>query len=67
MHCDSCDLAIDHLALPGVQAGAHVEPEVLHRLRDRAGAPDRARRAVEAGKEAIACLLDLAASETLEL
>ena len=48
------DVAADELDLAGVQSRAYLEPEAVHRIADRARAPDRARRAVERREEAVA-------------
>ena len=47
-------LRIDHLALPGVDAGAHLDAQVADALDDLHRAPDRARRAVEGRVEPVA-------------
>src|SRR5437588_1808014 len=54
VHGDPGDLAVDELALPGVEARTQVEPQSLDRVGDRAGAADRPRRSVERGEEAVA-------------
>ena len=64
---DPADLAVDQLALAGVQAGADLEAELAHRLGDRAGAADRPGRAVEGGEEAVAGGVDLLAAEPDQL
>jgi hypothetical protein len=58
MDRDPVHVAVDQLHLAGVQAGANVEPEVLHRVADRARAVDRARRPVERRERAVAGELD---------
>src|SRR5438552_3801789 len=50
-----------------MQAGAHLEPELLYRLGDRAGATDRAGRAVEGGEEAVACGVELGPAKANQL
>src|SRR5262249_884699 len=47
VHRDSRHLAVDDLALAGVKSRTHVGAGAVHRLCDRAGASDRARRPVE--------------------
>src|SRR3954470_8340556 len=44
---ESTVLAVDQLALPGVDAGADLEAERAHRLDDRRSAPDRPGGSVE--------------------
>jgi hypothetical protein len=51
---DPADVLLDQLDLAGVQADAHLHPEGAGRLRDRAPASDRPRRAVEGGEAAVA-------------
>ncbi len=65
--CDPADLAVHHLALARVQAGAHVEAQVANTLGDRTGAADRARRPVETREEAVAGDVELGAAEANEL
>jgi len=55
------------LALAGVQPGAHLEAERLHRVADRHGATDRSLRAVEHREETVARRAHLAASKPSEL
>jgi hypothetical protein len=51
---DPSDLAVDLLAFARVEPRPDLEAEVLHRVDDRAGTADRARRPVERGEEAVA-------------
>src|SRR6266511_3454042 len=67
MHGDPSDLAVHDLALARVEPSANLQPEVSHGVTDRACAPDRARRPVEAGEEAISCRVDLAARKPDQL
>src|SRR5579864_8029772 len=67
MDGDSPDLAVHELALAGVEAGAHLDSEPAHALRDRARAADRPRRAVEAREEAVTGRVELLAAEAGEL
>src|SRR5262245_29592862 len=67
MHRDASDLSVHDLALTGVKAGAQLEPEFADARADRARAPNRARRAVEPGEEAVAGDVELRAPETDEL
>jgi hypothetical protein len=39
---DATDLAVDQLALARVEPGPHLDAEIAHRIRDSAGAADRA-------------------------
>ena len=64
---DSGNLVAEQLALARVQAGAELEPEVAGAVPDGERAPNRARRPVERGEEAVAGGVDLAAAEPLEL
>src|ERR1700747_1417918 len=50
-----------------MEAGADLDSELTRVLADRARTPNRTGRTVEAGKEPVAGLLDLAAPEPLEL
>ena len=60
VHGDPSDLAVDDLALTGVQTCADLEPELAHALRDRPGASDRTGRAVEPREGTIAGDVELA-------
>src|SRR5581483_11728882 len=64
---DPRHLAFGQLALAGVQAGAHLEAELPHRLHDRARTADRPRRPVEGGEEAVPGRVQLTAAEAGEL
>ena len=55
------------LALAGVQPGAHLDAERMHRVADRHRAADRPLRAIEHREEAVARRVDLAASKACEL
>jgi hypothetical protein len=61
------DLAVHELALPGVEAGAHLDGEFAHALPDRASAADRSRGAVEACEESVSGRVELPAAEAGEL
>src|SRR5581483_8469844 len=67
VHRDAAYLALDHLALAGVQARPHVDSELVHAVRDRTRAPDPARRPVEGREEAVAGRVELAAAVPGEL
>src|SRR2546427_6518210 len=56
---DAHHLAVDELALAGVQAGAYFESELAHGLADRAGTADCAAGSVERGQKAVADGVDL--------
>src|SRR5215213_4173722 len=60
-------LAVDQLALAGVDPGAHVETESLRALDELQRAPDRPRGAVEAGEEAVSGGVDFRAAVALQL
>ena len=55
------------LALARVQARAHLEPDALHVVDDRARAADRAGRPVEGREEAVARGVDLTPSEAFQI
>jgi hypothetical protein len=67
VHGYTGDLAVQHLTLARVESGAHVESELAHGVRDGTCATDCTRTAVEAGEEAIAGGVDLAAAEANQL
>src|SRR5437763_1724697 len=50
-----------------METGAHLDSEAAHRIAGRAGAADRARRAIEGGQEPVAECLYLAAPVPFEL
>src|SRR4029079_8236381 len=56
---DPRDLAVQDLALAGVESGPNLQADPFYRLPDRRGAPDRARRPVEAREEAVAGRVEL--------
>ena len=60
---DGPALAFD---LAGVQAGPDLEPDLLDRVPDRAGAPDRPSGPVENGKKSISGGIHLAAAEPVQ-
>ena len=64
---DPADVVAADLALAGVQPGAHLDAERLHRVADRHGAADRSLRAVEHREEAVARRVHLAAPKAGEL
>ena len=66
VHGQPAEVAVHHLELAGVEAGAHLQPERAHRLGHGGGAADRPRGAVERGQEAVARALDLPAAVALE-
>ena len=63
---EALDARVGELDLARVEPGADLEAEPANRVADRAGAPDRARRAVERGQEAVAGDPDLLAAEPLQ-
>src|SRR5205807_410397 len=67
VHGDAGHLAVDDLALAGMQPESQLEVAPLDRLANRAGTADRARRSVERDEEAVAGCVDLAAAGALEL
>src|SRR5947209_6310114 len=67
VHGDPTDLRIHDFALTRVKSRAHVKPNASHSFADRTGAPDGASRPVEAGEEAVAGRIDLAAGEPHKL
>ena len=64
---DPADVIAADLALAGVQPGAHLDAERLHRVADRHRAADRPLRAVEHREEAVARRVHLAAPKASEL
>src|SRR5205814_6810893 len=64
---DAGHLAVGELTLARVQAGANLDAELLNISGDRLRTVDCARRAVEAGKEAVAGCIHLDASKAREL
>ena len=67
VHGDPADVVAADLALAGVQPGAHLDAERLHRVANRHGAADRSLRTVEHREEAITRRVHLAAPEAVEL
>ena len=67
VHGDPADGIAADLALAGVQPGAHLDAERLHRVADRHRAADRSLRAVEHREEAVSRSGHLAASKPSEL
>src|SRR6187200_2858519 len=67
MYPDSADVISAHLALAGVQPGAHLDAECLYGVADCHGAADRSLRAVEHRQKAITRGVHLPASEAIEL
>ena len=67
VHADPTDVIAADLALAGVQPGAHLDAERLHRVADRHRAADRSLRAVEHREEAVSRCVHLAASKPSEL
>ena len=65
--CDAADVVADQLTFSGVEADAHLDPEVAHRVAGRAGASDRPRGSVERGQEAVAHRLHRPSAVALEL
>src|SRR5918992_1244269 len=57
---DPADVAVQQLALPGVQAAADAQPQPVELLDDLLRTEDGAGRAVEGGDETVAQGLDLA-------
>src|ERR1700722_13687675 len=66
MHGDATDIVAADLAFAGVQTGAHLDAEDLHRIPDCHRAADRSLRAVEHREETIARRVHFAAPETCE-
>jgi hypothetical protein len=64
---DPADVIAAHLALAGVQPGAHLDAERLHRVADRHRAANRSLRTVEHREEAVSRRIHLAASKPSEL
>src|SRR5207253_10031430 len=62
-HGDAANVIPHHLALARMQAGTNADSGRVGGSEDRAGAMDRAGRAVERSEEAVAGRLDLAAVE----
>jgi hypothetical protein len=67
VHRDPGHLPVDELALSGVQADAHVEPELAHGLGDRTSALDRPGRTVEGCEETVAGRIHFLAAEPDQL
>jgi hypothetical protein len=67
VHADTTDVVPADLALAGVQPGAHLNAERLHRVTDRHRAADRSLRAVEHRQEAVARCVHLAAPKPSQL
>ena len=67
VHGDPADVVAADLALAGVQPGAHLDAERLHRVANRHRAADRSLRAVEHRQEAVARRVHLAAPKAGEL
>ena len=67
VHGDSADVVAADLALAGVQPGAYLDAERLHRVADRHRAADRSLGAVKHREEAISCCADLAAPKARKL
>jgi hypothetical protein len=67
VHGDPADVITADLALTGVQPGAHLDAEHLHRIPDRRGAADRSLRTVEHRKETVTRRVHLPAPKSGEL
>src|SRR2546427_6572987 len=67
VHRDTCELAVDALALSGVQSGTYVESELTDGVDDGDCTADRAGRPVEARKESVARGIDLRAAKARKL
>src|SRR5207247_5170525 len=67
VHGDPADSFTGELDLARVEAGADLEAEPTHGLRDRLRRADRARRTVERCEEAVTGDVDLSASKALEI
>jgi hypothetical protein len=63
---DATELATDDLGLPDVAARANLDPELPHVGADLACASDRIDLIREAGKEAVASVIDLLAVVALQ-
>jgi hypothetical protein len=67
VHADPADVIAAHLALAGVQPGAHLDAERLHCVADRHRAADCSLWPVEHREEPVAGCVDLRAPEPREL
>ena len=67
VHADPADVIATDFALSGVQPGAHLDAERLHRVTDRHRAADRSLRAVEHREETVSRRVHLAAPEARQL
>ena len=67
VYADPADVVAANLALAGVQPGAHLYAERLHRIANRHRATDRPLRTVEHRKEAVTRRVHLATSKAGEL
>ena len=67
VHRDATELAVDLLALAGMEARAHVDAQLLHGAGDLHGRAKRLRRLAEGGEETVAGRVLLAAAEALQL
>jgi hypothetical protein len=67
VHRESSDVVSADLTLPGVQPGAHLNAERLHRLANCRGAPDGSLWAVERREETVSGGADFAAAEVSKL
>ena len=67
VHGDPTDVVATDLALAGVQPGAHLDAERLHRVADRHGAADRSLRTVEHRQKAVTRRAHLTAPKPSEL
>src|SRR4029077_9417607 len=63
MHRDSANVAANQLTLAGMQPSANLQAQRLHLFAHRAGATHGARRAVEGGKQTVACGVHLVGAE----
>jgi len=67
VHGNPADVVAADLALAGVQSGAHLDAERMHRVADRHGAADRPLRTVEHCEEAVTRCVYFVATEAIEL
>ena len=64
---NATDVVAHHFALAGMQPCTNVDPEWAYFLRNRAGATNTARRAIESRKNAVPRCLDLMAAKASEI
>jgi hypothetical protein len=67
MHCDTTELLAHDLALPGVNACANVNAQLLDRVHNCPSATNRARRSLKRRQETVTRSVDFAAAMLYEL